>query len=193
MQTAVTAGILRTHERERVIAELEDIDTLVRTYRARLLRFVAFSIGDEDVAASIVQDTFLKAWSARESFRGDCTIKSWLTSIALNLVRDHQRIRKFQFWRKAESSAVDILDAAAFLPSSERSPEARILARERAKQVAAVLENLSFRQRTVFLMRFQEEMDVAEIAVALNMPANTVKTHLHRAVHAVRERLGRQS
>jgi RNA polymerase sigma-70 factor, ECF subfamily len=192
MQTIAAAGVLCSLDREQAISELDDIDTLVRTYRARLLRFVAFSVGDADVAESIVQDTFLKAWSARASFRGDCSTSSWLTSIALNLVRDHQRIRKFQFWRKAESTAVDIVDAAGFLPSSEKSPEEQIMVRERAKEVAAVLQQLSLKQRAVFLMRFQEEMDVAEIAVAISMPVNTVKTHLHRAIRAVRESLGRQ-
>jgi RNA polymerase sigma-70 factor, ECF subfamily len=192
MQTIAAAGVLRCPNREQAISELDDIDSLVRTYRARLLRFVAFSVGDADVAESIVQDTFLKAWSARASFRGDCSMSSWLTSIALNLVRDHQRIRKFQFWRRAESTAIDVVDAAAFLPSSEKSPEEQIMVRERARNVAAVLSHLSLKQRAVFLMRFQEDMDVAEIAVAIDMPVNTVKTHLHRAIRAVRENLGRQ-
>ena len=53
-----------------------------------------------------------------------------------------------------------------------------------------MLQQLSSNQRTIFLMRFQEEMELAEISAAMNMPINTVKTHLHRAVKAVRERLG---
>ena len=65
----------------------------------------------------------------------------------------------------------------------------QVLACERARQVSRVLEDLSFNQRTVFLMRFQEEMEVSEIAVAMKMPVSTVKTHLHRAVGAVREKL----
>jgi RNA polymerase sigma-70 factor (ECF subfamily) len=190
MQTAAAADVLRRFDREQVISELDDIDALVRTYRAALLRFVTFSLGDEDVAASIVQDTFLKAWTARDKFRGDCSVKSWLTTIALNLVRDQQRIRKFQFWRKAENSAVDVLDVASFLPSRGRSPEDQLMIREKAKQVAAVLANLSLNQRSVFLMRFQEEMEMPEIAIAMNMSVNTVKTHLYRAVRAVRETFG---
>jgi RNA polymerase sigma-70 factor, ECF subfamily len=190
MHTLAAAGCLQSLTREQAASELDDIDGLVRTYRARLLRFVMFSVGDEDVAASIVQDTFLKAWTARNSFRGDCTVKSWLTSIALNLVRDHQRIRKFQFWKKAQSTAVDVFEAASFLPSGEASAEQRILAAERARQIGHVLERLSFNQRTVFLMRFQEEMEVSEIAAAMKMPVTTVKTHLYRAVAAVREELG---
>jgi len=171
---------------ERALSELDDIDALVRTYRPRVLRFVAFSIGDPDLAESITQDCFLKAWNGRANFRGDCSVNTWLTSIALNLVRDQQRLQKFRFWRQARATAIDITDAASFLPSNESSPESKILVREKAEQVKAALEDLSPNQRTIFLMRFTEEMELAEIASAMRMPINTVKTHLHRALKSVR-------
>jgi RNA polymerase sigma-70 factor (ECF subfamily) len=174
----------------RVSSELDDIDALVRTYRARLLRFVAFSIGDADLAESITQDCFLKAYNGRASFRGDCSVNTWLTSIAMNLIRDQQRLQKFRFWRQARATAIDITDAASFLPSHETSPETRILAKEKAREVQAALEHLSPNQRTVFLMRFIEEMDLGEIAAATRMPINTVKTHLHRALKSVRAQVG---
>ncbi len=172
------------------LTELDDIDTLVRTYRPRILRFVAFSIGDPDLAESITQDTFLKAYNGRASFRGDCSVNTWLTSIALNLVRDQQRLQKFRFWRQARATAIDVTDAAHFLPSHESGPESRILAREQAEHVQAALQHLSPNQRAVFLMRFSEEMDLSEIAAALQMPINTVKTHLHRALKSVRAQVG---
>ena len=190
MQTALAADMIGLATRERVISELDDIDALVRTHRARLLRFVTFSVGDPDVAASIVQDCFLKAYTGREKFRGDCSVQTWLTSIALNLVRDHQRTRKLQFWRKAAKTATDVMEIASVLPGKESSPETQLLAREKAAEVAKVLDTLSPNQRTVFLMRFSEEMELADIAQAMNMPVNTVKTHLHRAVHTVRHRVG---
>ena len=174
----------------RIASELEDIDALVRTYRARLLRFVAFSIGDADLAESITQDCFLKAYNGRASFRGDCSVNTWLTSIAMNLIRDQQRLQKFRFWRQARATAIDVTDAASFLPSHETSPETRILAKEKAREVQAALEHLSPNQRTVFLMRFIEEMDLSEIAAMTKMPINTVKTHLHRALKSVRAQVG---
>ena len=176
--------------RERAISELDDIDGLVRLHRARLLRFVSFSIGDPDLAETIVQDCFLKAYRARENFRGDCSVQTWLTGIALNLVRDQQRTQKFQFWRKFHKTALDVSDLATSLPTRHSSPEAQLLAQEKAKLVGEVLQELSLKQRTVFLMRFQEEMEIAEIVAATGMQVNTVKTHLHRAVKAVRERVG---
>src|SRR5665811_1330605 len=143
MQLALDAPISSVQTAERTGSELDDIDALVRTYRPRLLRFVAFSIGDADLAESITSDCFLKAYNSRANFRGDCSVNTWLTSIALNLVRDQQRLQKFRFWRQARATAIDVTDAAHFLPSNESSPESRILAREQTKHVAAALEHLS--------------------------------------------------
>jgi RNA polymerase sigma-70 factor (ECF subfamily) len=190
MQLALDATMSQVPAAGRVASELDDIDALVRTYRARLLRFVAFSIGDADLAESITQDCFLKAYNGRASFRGDCSVNTWLTSIAMNLIRDQQRLQKFRFWRQARATAIDVTDAASFLPSHETSPETRILAKEKAREVQAALEHLSPNQRTVFLMRFIEEMDLSEIAAMTKMPINTVKTHLHRALKSVRAQVG---
>src|SRR3984957_2532043 len=154
MQLALDASIANVPATERTASELDDMETLVRTHRPRLLRFVMFSIGDADLAESITQDCFLKAYNGRANFRGDCSVNTWLTSIALNLVRDQQRLQKFRFWRQARATAVDVTDAANFLASHESSAEARILAIERTGQVQAALENLSVNQRAIFLMRF---------------------------------------
>ena len=190
MQMAIATDILRLDTRERALNELDDVESLVRTHRARLLRFVTFSLGDEDLAASIVQDCFVKAWSNRHNFRGDCSVQTWLHSIALNLVRDYQRTQKFRFWKQARKTATDVTEVAGTLPSKASSPEAQLLARERARQVAEVLQTLSLNQRTAFVLRFHEEMDLNEIAIAMRMPVNTVKTHLHRALRTVRSRIG---
>ncbi len=190
MQIALNATMSDVQAADRSSSELDDIDALVRTYRPRLLRFVTFSIGDPDLAESITQDCFLKAYNGRAKFRGDCAVNTWLTSIALNLIRDQQRLQKFRFWRQARATAINVNDAANFLPSNESSPESHILAREQTKQVQAALENVSANQRTVFLMRFAEDMDLSAIASAMNMPINTVKTHLHRALKSVRAQVG---
>jgi RNA polymerase sigma-70 factor (ECF subfamily) len=190
MQLALDASLPNVPAVERTGSELDDIDALVRTYRPRLLRFVAFSIGDADLAESITQDCFLKAYNGRHNFRGDCSVNTWLTSIAVNLIRDQQRLQKFRFWRQARATAIDVTDAANFLPSNESSPESRVLVKEKASQVQAALENLSPNQRSIFLMRFADELDLSEIAALTKMPINTVKTHLHRALKSVRAQVG---
>ena len=193
MQLAFNPAIIGCVPGETTLTELDDIDALDRVYRARLLRFVAYATGDQDLAETIVQDCLLKAYNARASFRGDCSVSTWLTHIANNLIRDHQRTRKFQFWRKVHKTAPDLTEMAHLLPSRESSPESQILAHERAQMVSAALESLSQKQRTVFLMRFIEEMDPQEISEATGMQINTVKTHLHRAVKTVRLKLGGQA
>ena len=175
------------------ISELDDIDLLVRNYRARILRFVTFSTGDTDLAETLTQDCLLKAWNARASFRGECSLNTWLTSIALNLVRDHQRTQKFKFWKQAKATAVDVSDVASFVASDETSVDRRLIAREQVGRLSGILETLSMNQRTAFLMKFSEDMNLEEISKVMNMPVNTVKTHLHRALKAVRSQLGAKS
>jgi len=177
-------------ERARVISELDDIDELVRLHQARLRRFVTYSTGDPDLAETITQDTLLRAFKGRESFRGDCSLSTWLTGIAINVTRDHLRSGRYKFWKQLKTSAVDVSEMASYLPSEAVSPERRVLAKERVKELYAVLEDLSYNQRTVFLMKFSEEMSVDEISEILGMAVNTVRTHLHRALKAVRSRLG---
>lgn len=184
-----SSGITRTGS-ETFISELDDIGLLMQRYRPKLLRYVAFSIGDSDLAESITQDCFLKAYNGRESFRGDCSVNTWLFGIANNLIRDQLRLKKFRFWRKAKATAIDISDVASTMSSHERSPEARLLIQERAMEVNRALDDLSVNQRRVFILKFLEEMDLNEICSVTGMQINTVKTHLHRAITAVRIQLG---
>jgi RNA polymerase sigma-70 factor (ECF subfamily) len=172
------------------ISELDDFELLVRTHRARLLRLVAFSTGDQDLAETVVQDSLLRAYNARDNFRGDCSVGTWLRTIALNVMRDYQRRQKFQFWKKASLTGVSVSDAAISLASRDPSPETRMLAREQVERVELALKSLSERQRSVFIMRFLDEMELEEISVATGLPPPTVKTHLYRAIKAVRFRLG---
>jgi len=177
----------------RAISELDDIDQLVRNYRARLLRFVTFSTGDPDLAETITQDCLLKAYNARQSFRGDSSVNTWLTSIAVNLIRDHQRTQKFKFWKQAKATAVDVTDVASFIAADSSSQEQQLIAKQQVAKLSGIINTLSLNQRTIFLMKFSDEMDLADISEAMNMPINTVKTHLHRALKAVRSQLGAQS
>ena len=175
---------------EASISELEDIDALIRLYKPKVFRLVAFSVADRDAAESITQDCFLKAHLTRDQFRGDCSISTWLMRIAFNLVRDHTKSQKFRFWKNASATAVDAHDVSQHLPSGASSAEAQLIAKERVEMVHQALQELSDKQRSVFVMRFVEEMDLPAIAAVTGMSLPTVKTHLYRAVGAVRARLG---
>jgi RNA polymerase sigma-70 factor (ECF subfamily) len=171
--------------------ELQDFDRLIQLYRPMVFRFILASLRDRDDAESLTQDCFLRAFRHRNQFRGEAAVKTWLMQIAANLVRDLTRSRRFQFWKRAQSSAARIHDLVDFLSSSEASPEARTLVREQLQAIWTASDRLSQKQRVVFMLRFVEDMDLLEIADVLRMKEGTVKKHLFRALHAVREQMRR--
>jgi len=165
---------------------LESIDTLYALYSQRIFRFLLTSLRDRDLAESLTQDTFIRAWSARDQFRGDCAPATWLTRIALNLVRDHTRTNRFRFWKKVAGTAVDAHEFAGFIPDQATSAESSLIARQQVEHLWKTVETLTERQRTVFVLRFVEELDLATIAEVTGMPISTVKTHLYRGLAAIR-------
>jgi RNA polymerase sigma-70 factor (ECF subfamily) len=110
--------------------------------------------------------------------------------IAVNLVRDHARNRRLQFWRRAEKTGARVEDVGDRLAGVAVSPESNAVLREQVEAVWTAARSLPERQRTVFLLRFVEDMDLLEIAAATGMKEGTVKTHLFRALKNVRERMG---
>jgi RNA polymerase sigma-70 factor, ECF subfamily len=177
--------------RDRMIAELEDVNTLCATYRSRIYRYALLSLRDPDLAESVTQDCFLRAYKARDEFRGDCSVATWLTRIATNLIRDSTRSRKFQFWKAANATAVEAGDIADRLRSPGLSPEDFLLIRQELREVWDAVATLPGKQRSVFLLRFVEEMELPEIATAMGLHVGTVKSHLHRALAAVRKAMER--
>ncbi len=190
VQPGVQPGLqpgLQPEAKARPASELGSIDTLYEQYGQRIFRFVLSSVRDRDLAESLTQDTFIRAWSARDQFRGDCAPATWLTRIALNLVRDHTRTNRFRFWRNVSNTAVDATEFASFLPDPTTSAESALIARQQVALMWQSVESLSERQRTVFLLRFVEELELADIAQITGMPISTVKTHLYRGLAIIRE------
>src|ERR1700751_5641332 len=175
---------------EQTVLELADFDEVVRLYRSRIFRFIMASLADRDVAESLTQDCFLRAYTARHQFRGESSLATWLTRIALNLVRDHLRNRRMRFWQKTRETALDIVDVGEWIPDGASSPEQACLQQERVREIWRSVEKLSRQQRTVFLLRFVEEMELSEIAETTGMNTSTVKSHLYRALRIVREKAG---
>jgi RNA polymerase sigma-70 factor (ECF subfamily) len=178
--TAQTAGEIAAQEFARVVEK----------HRPQIYRFLLSSTRDIDLAETLTQECFLKAHRNWEHFRGESSAMTWLMRIAINLQKDHWRNRRMQFWRQTRTNSVDLDEASEWLPSGERSAEQQLLARERVKQVWKAVEGLSERQRTVFLLRYVEEQDLSEIALATGLSEGTVKAHLSRALGKVRAGLG---
>jgi RNA polymerase sigma-70 factor (ECF subfamily) len=164
----------------------EEFASIVATHRPQVFRFMLALTRDVDLAETLTQECFLKAHRHWSSFRGESSAITWLMRIAINLQKDHWRNRRIQFWRQTRANAVDADEASEWLPSGESSPEQQLLAREQVKHVWRAVEELSARQKTVFLLRFVEEMEIAEIGKATGLSEGTVKAHLSRALGRVR-------
>ncbi len=167
---------------------LDDLDSVVATHEQRIFRFHLIALRDRDLAQSLTQDTFVRAWSARHSFRGDCSLSTWLMRIALNLVRDHTRTDRFRFWKRVSETAIDVSDLSSHIPHRDSSLESRLIASEQMALVWESVAELSARQRSIFVLRFVEELELSEIASITGLPISTVKTHLYRALATIRAR-----
>ncbi len=168
----------------------QEFARVVETHRPQIFRFLLASTRDLDLAETLTQECFLKAHRNWARFRGESTAMTWLMRIAINLEKDHWRNRRMQFWRQTRNNAVDLDEAAEWLPSGERTAEQQLLARERVAKVWKAVAGLSERQRTVFLLRYVEEQELGEIARATGLSEGTVKAHLSRALVKVRGELG---
>ena len=166
----------------------DDLASVISLYEQRIFRFLLASTRDRDIAQTLTQETFLRAWTHRNSFREDCSISTWLMRIALNLLRDHTRTQRFRFWKRASATAVDVSDVSEHIPNRESSLEDRIVAKEQLAIIWDAVAQLSQRQRTIFLLRFVEELDLSEIAATTGLPISTVKSHLYRALAIIRAR-----
>jgi RNA polymerase sigma-70 factor (ECF subfamily) len=167
---------------------LDDLENVVALFQPRVFRFLLANLRDRDAAETLTQETFLRAWTARSSFREDCSVGTWLIRIALNLARDHTRTGRFRFWKNLAANAVDVADVSSSVPSGEVSSEERLIAQQQVAQIWQTVAGLSQRQRTIFLLRFLEDMDIPEIAAATGLPLGTVKSHLYRALNLIRAR-----
>jgi RNA polymerase sigma-70 factor, ECF subfamily len=169
--------------------EIQDFDRVVQQYWPRILRFLLAAVQDSDVAETLTQDCFLRAYRGRHGFRGDSSLNTWLMTIAVNLVRDNARNRRFQFWRNTQRTAVDSALIAEWLPDRRVSPEQKALINEQVQAVWNATASLSDKQKTVFLLRFVEDLDILEISEATGLSESAVNVHLFRAVRAIRRRV----
>jgi RNA polymerase sigma-70 factor (ECF subfamily) len=168
---------------------LEDFDSLVRQHRPRVFRFVFASLRNRETAENLTQDCFVRAYQAWEQFRRASSIGTWFMQIAANLVRDHESNSRLKFWRRNLESGADVADLGTAIPDHKHSPEALAVIQEQVRAIWSAAASLPVRQRTVFLLRFVEEMSLLEIAEVTGMKEGTVKAHLFRALQSVRARM----
>src|SRR5258708_11670114 len=179
MERAFSSGAVAVAE------GMEDFDALVEQYRPRVFRFILASLRNRETAENLTQDCFVRAYKARDQYRGGASIGTWLMQIASNLVRDHEGSSRLKFWRRMLHQS----EVEYSIPDRRMSPEAMASAKEQIQAIWKAAFKLSERQRTVFLLRFVEDMELLEIAKVTGLSEGTVKTHLFRALAAVRKEM----
>lgn len=176
---------------EAVRITAEGFDAVVREHQRRVYRVILLLAKDRDAADTLTQECFLRAYQARDRFRGECRIDTWLLRIAVNLVRDHVKSRRASFWKRLvglDSDDRNTNDTA----SPHASPERALMARAELQAVLASVKQLSPQQRTIFLLRFVEDMPLNDIAAVLGLKLGSVKAHLFRALSKVRAQMKEQ-
>ena len=170
---------------------LEDLDAVMRAHQQHVYRVLVSLLHDPDAADTLTQDCFLRAYQNRDRFRGEASLRTWLVTIAVNLARDYQRSRRAGFWRRLFHRGEDAAKLSERLPDRRPNAEQSLAAREQLAIVWSALDQLSERQRTVFILRFVDDLTLEQIAAATGATVGTVKTHLFRATAALRQLTGR--
>ena len=143
-----------------------DMETIIDTYGDDLLRLCLLYLGERQLAEDAFQTTLVRAWKSLPGFRGESSMKTWLSHIAVNVCRDTLRSGWFRM-RKQSESIDALLDIAA--PADEDS------------EVTQAVLSLPGKAREVIVLYYYEDMTLREIADALRIPVNTASTRLRRA------------
>jgi RNA polymerase sigma-70 factor (ECF subfamily) len=152
---------------------------LVRRHARALARFLLGAGAPEADLDDLVQESFIRAFRSVDRFRGQCQFRSWLLTIGSNVLKDHGRRagRRGRMIMPLDESVRDL----------SGDPHEHAEAHEAEALLAAGLKQLSRLQREVFLLRAQQGLEYAEIAVALATTAGAARVHYHHAVRRLKE------
>ena len=179
--TALTDEQLMSRVGER--QDEKAFDELYSRHARRLMGFFlrAFRY-DEDEAADACQETFLKVWQAAEQFNPTSAFRPWLYTIAYNLCRSRFRHSEQVERYRAEQLATTVDE---YTDACELQLDNATLQRA----LVATLETLPPESRTLFALRFEEELGIAQVAQILGIPEGTVKSRLHRLLNLLKQQL----
>jgi RNA polymerase sigma-70 factor (ECF subfamily) len=167
---------------------------IMEQHDRRLYRVARAVMKDDTEAEDVVQETYLRAFANLSQFRGESSLTTWLTRIALNEALG--RIRKQRATVTLESVEMGQETSARIIQfpavNTEADPERSAAQREIRKLLELAMDALPEPFRLVFVMRDVEEMSIEETASHLGIRPETVKTRLHRARQLLRRLLDGQ-
>ncbi|QHW33723.1 RNA polymerase sigma factor [Paenibacillus rhizovicinus] len=149
-----------------------DIEQLVHQYWQDVWHFSYVMTRQHDMADDIAQETFIRAFRALHTFRGESSVKTWLLKIAKHLTINYRRSALFR--------KIILLDQAGRHRSSP-SAEAAYFDAQFADRIWELVLRLPVKQREVLLLHAHYQLKLEEMARVLGLPEGTVKSRLHRA------------
>ncbi|MEP6767110.1 MAG: RNA polymerase sigma factor [Acidobacteriota bacterium] len=161
-------------------------ENLLHRHSQQVYRAARAILRDDDEAADVVQEAYLRAYRNLHQFAGRAKFSTWLTRIAVNEARArHRKSRTGGDKTGAFVTGKVVPDE----PTAELDPEKRALVGEVGSMVEAAIDALPDLYRTVFVMRAVEELSTADTAACLNLSQDAVKTRLRRARALLRKKL----
>lgn len=149
---------------------------LVRAHQRSVYSLALRMLGTKDLAEDLTQDVFMQLSSNLESIESNRHLGFWLRKVAANRAIDEIRRRS-----RIETTS---LEEAERMFSVEEGGDPLL-----QRHLQALMQELSPQARAVLLLRFQEDLDPIDIARTLDMPVNTVKSHLKRSLDILREKI----
>jgi RNA polymerase sigma-70 factor, ECF subfamily len=168
------------------------VRAIMQANNRRLYRLARGILRNDTEAEDVVQDTYVRAFTRLEQFRGDSSLSTWLSRIAINEALGRLRRQKPGVeWSELEKSAPQAQIIPFPLASSD-DPEKSMAQREIQHVVEHAIDELPEPFRLVFITRVIEGMNVEETAEILGLKPETVKTRLHRARNLLRDNVERK-
>jgi RNA polymerase sigma-70 factor (ECF subfamily) len=167
--------------------DADSFNQLVLRWERPIYALAYRTIGREEDARDVCQETFLRAFRALPRFRGQAKFSSWIYRIALNLCHDWvRRERRTGFVQPSEE--VDLMDLAAAEEPSE-SIEDLVARRDQIHTVERAMALLPEEQRTAIVLKEYHGLTFQEIADLMGCPLSTVKTRLYQGLSVLRREL----
>lgn len=154
----------------------DGFEQIVTEHRGRVYRVVLGVVSDPELAADVVQETFIRAWRGLARFRGESSVGTWLHRIAINTALTARRRAA-----RARGRTVDIEDDYAAEPTPEIDPERCGEVMDLRRSLEDALGSLPAGQRVVVVLKDVEGWSHAEIASQLGITESAAKVRLHRA------------
>jgi len=180
----------------RLVTRIQDGDQLafrelVEDHKRNVYYLALDLCGNHYDAEDISQDVFVKAYKGIASFRSGAKIGTWLYRIAMNTYIDRKRRKSLKVVslsdRSEHEDELDPLDLVA--DGTTGNPERELNAQKIGAHIEEALDVLSEQERTVFVMRHYQNLQLKEISAALEIADGTVKSLLFRSVRKLRDKL----